>query len=60
MKTVNRKEELPDDDWVVYLPNEGMRAFGRALFKMEMAQKELHKITDEMKSSDNSGSNRIR
>jgi len=49
MKTVNRKPELPDDDWVVYLPSEGMRAFERALFKMEKAQKEFHKLAKEIK-----------
>ena len=38
------KQRLPEDDRVVYLPNEAMRAFERAYFKMWQARKELEKL----------------
>ena len=43
------KQKLPEDDWVVYLPNEAMRAFERAYFKMWQAKKELEKIKEELR-----------
>ena len=38
------KQRLPEDDWVVYLPNEAMRAFESAYFKMWQARQELEKL----------------
>ena len=49
MDAENKKTDLPDDDWVVYIPDKVFWAFESALFKMEMAQKEFHKLADEMK-----------
>ena len=42
------KQKLPEDDWVVYLPDEAMRAFNSAYFKMLQAQNELKKLREEM------------
>ena len=44
----DKKEELPDDDWVVYIPDEAMRAFNRAYFNMLEAQNELKKLREEL------------
>ena len=49
MKTENKNTKLPDDDWVVYIPDEEMRAIERASLKMWQARKELQKIRDEMR-----------
>ena len=49
MEEKDRKIELPDDDWVVYIPDDAMRAFNSAYFKMLEAQKELKKLREELK-----------
>ena len=49
MENENNKPKLPDDDWVVYIPDEEMRAIERASLKMWQARKELQKIRDEMR-----------
>ena len=49
MEDKTEKTELPDDDWVVYLPDEEMRAFERAYFKMWLARQELQKVAEGMK-----------
>ena len=43
------KQRLPEDDWVVYLPDEAMRAFNSAYFKMLQARQELQKLKEELK-----------
>ena len=43
------KQRLPEDDWVVYLPDEAMRAFNSAYFKMLQARHELQKLKEELK-----------
>ena len=48
MEDKDRKVELPDDDWVVFIPDEAMRAFNSAYFKMLEAQKVLKKLKEEM------------
>jgi uncharacterized protein YdcH (DUF465 family) len=48
-----KKDEWYDEDKVVYLPMEDIRAFERILDKMEQAQEELHEIRDNMKPIDN-------
>ena len=40
---------FPDDDWFVFIPDEAMRAFNSAYFKMLEAQKELKKLREELK-----------
>ena len=49
MEEKARKIDLPDDDWGVFIPDEAMRAFNSAYFKMLEAQKELKKLREEMK-----------
>jgi len=49
MENENNKPKLPDEDWVVYIPDEEMRAIERASLKMWQARKELQKIRDEMR-----------
>jgi len=48
MEEKARKIDLPDDDWVVFIPDEAMRAFNSAYFKMLEAQKELKKLREEL------------
>ncbi|MDR2058252.1 MAG: hypothetical protein LBP83_08265 [Dysgonamonadaceae bacterium] len=43
----------PDDDKVIYIPDAEYHAFMQSLRKMEMVQKELHKIRDSMKLKEN-------
>ena len=52
-KEKDRKDEWPDDDKVIYIPDAEYHAFMKSLRKMEMVQKELHKIRDSMKLKDN-------
>ena len=47
------KQRLPDDDWVVYLPDEAMRSFNSAYFKMLQARQELQNVADELKRIEN-------
>ena len=49
MEEKTRKIDLPDDDWFVFIPDEAMRAFNSAYFKMLEAQKELKKLREELK-----------
>ena len=49
MKTEIKNTKLPDDDWVVFIPDEEMRAIERACFKMWQARREFQKIRDGMK-----------
>ena len=53
MNKEKRKPELPEDDWVVYLPNAAMRSFESAYFKMWQALKGFQKYADEMKHNRN-------
>ena len=52
-KEKDRKDEWPDDDKVIYIPDAEYHAFMQSFRKMEMVQKELHKIRDSMKLKDN-------
>jgi len=49
MESEDKKTEAPDDDWVVYVPDAELRAFERALFNMEMAQREFRRLAEGMK-----------
>jgi hypothetical protein len=51
-KNKDRKDEWPDDDKVVYIPGEEYHSFMRSLYKMELAQREFHKIRDNLKPND--------
>ena len=53
METEDKKTKLPNDDWVVFIPDEEMRAIERASLKMWQARRELQKIRDEMKRVEN-------
>jgi len=53
MKTENKNMKAPDEDWVVFIPDEEMRAIERASFKMWQARREFQKIRDEMKRVEN-------
>ena len=48
METDKSKMKLPDEDWVVYIPDEEMRAIERASLKMWQARKEFQKIREEL------------
>jgi hypothetical protein len=48
----NRQGMWPDDDRVIYIPDEEYHSFMRSLYKLEQAQKELHRIWDGMKPED--------
>ena len=47
MEAKDKNKELPEDDRVVYLPDEAMRSFERAYFKMWQARQELEKVAEE-------------
>jgi hypothetical protein len=51
-KNKDRKDEWPDDDKVIYIPGEEYHSFMRSFYKMELAQEELHKIRDSLKTND--------
>ena len=48
MEDNDKKVELPEDDWVVFIPDEAMRAFNSAYFKMLQAKKELDRLREEL------------
>jgi hypothetical protein len=54
-KEKDRKDEWPDDDKVIYIPDREYHSLMQALRKMEQAQQELHKIRDGMKLKDSNG-----
>ena len=49
MENTKQQQKLPEDDWVVYIPDDAMRAFESAYFKMWQARQELQKVADGMK-----------
>ena len=51
MEIKNSKAELPEDDWVVYLPNAAMRLFDSAYFNMWQVRQELEKQADVKKQN---------
>ncbi|MDR2058442.1 MAG: hypothetical protein LBP83_09235 [Dysgonamonadaceae bacterium] len=51
-KNKDRKDEWPDDDKVIYIPDAEYHAFMQSFRKIEMVQKELHKIRDNLKAND--------
>ena len=51
-KEKDRKDEWPDDDKVIYIPDAEYHAFMQSFRKMEMVQQELHKIRDNLKAND--------
>jgi hypothetical protein len=52
MEIIERKDEWPDDDKVISIPDEEYNSFMRSFYKMEQAQKEFHKIRDSLKPND--------
>jgi hypothetical protein len=44
--------DFPDGDYVAFIPDKEMRAIERAICNMEQARQELRKISDNMKSTD--------
>ena len=48
----DRKDEWPDEDKVIYIPDEEYHRFMRSLFKLEEAQKELHNIRDRLNNGE--------
>jgi hypothetical protein len=52
MEITERKDEWPDDDRVISIPDEEYHSFMRSFYKMEQVQKELHKIRDSLKPDD--------
>jgi hypothetical protein len=54
-KDKDRKDEWPDDDKVIYIPDAEYHAFMQSFRKMEMVQQELHRIRDGMKLKDSNG-----
>jgi hypothetical protein len=51
-KETPNKLELPDDDYVVFIPAEDIRSIERALNKMEQARQELHKIRESLNNGE--------
>jgi hypothetical protein len=49
MEIIERKDECPDDDRVIYIPDEEYLCFMRSFYKMDLAQREFHKIRDNLK-----------
>jgi hypothetical protein len=43
-KEKDRKDEWPDDDKLIFIPDEEYHSFMQSFFKMEQAQQELQKI----------------
>jgi hypothetical protein len=61
MMNVNEKSgrtELPDDDYVVFIPDEDMRAIERTIRNMEQIRRERCRIKDNRKPL-NSGEQKI-
>ena len=50
MEHENKKKELPDEDWYVFIPDEELRAFERSLNNLEQVRDEFRKLKDEMVS----------
>ena len=48
----DRKDEWPDEDRVIYIPDEEYHRFMQSLRKMELAQKELHRIRDSLNNGE--------
>jgi hypothetical protein len=51
-KEKDRQEEWPDDDKVIYIPDEEYHRFMRSFHKLEKAQKELHQIRDSLNNGE--------
>jgi predicted RNA-binding protein len=51
-KETPNKLELPDDDYVVFIPDKDLRSIEQALNKMEQAQQELHKIRESLNNGE--------
>jgi uncharacterized protein YaaN involved in tellurite resistance len=47
-----KKLELPDDDYVVFIPDKDLRSIEQALNKMEQAQQELHRIRESLNNGE--------
>ncbi|MDR1056051.1 MAG: hypothetical protein LBL90_09590 [Prevotellaceae bacterium] len=46
---MNRQKELPNDEKVIFIPEEEIKAIKNIYDKMEQVQQELHKIIEESK-----------
>jgi hypothetical protein len=51
-KEKDRKDEWPDDDKVIYIPDAEYHAFMQSLRKLEEAQREFHKIRDSLNNGE--------
>jgi hypothetical protein len=51
-KETPNKLELPDDDYVVFIPEQEYNGIMRSLNKMEQARQELLKIGDSMNNGE--------
>jgi hypothetical protein len=51
-KETPNKLELPDGDYVVFIPDEDFRSIERALNKMEQARQELLKIGESLNNGE--------
>ena len=51
-KDNDRKDEWPDDDQLIYIPDELYHSYMQSLRKMELAQKELHKLRDSLNNGE--------
>jgi hypothetical protein len=49
METENKKTDLPDNDWYVFIPDNEMRAFERTLNNLEQVRDDFKKLRDELK-----------
>jgi predicted RNA-binding protein len=51
-KETPNKLELPDDDYVVFIPDKDLRSIERAINRMEQARQELHKIRESLNNGE--------
>jgi hypothetical protein len=51
-KEKDRKDECPDNDRVIYIPDEEYHNFMRSFYKMEEAQKEFHNIRNNLNNGE--------
>ena len=48
MEAEQKKTDLPDNDWYVFIPDEELRAFERSLNNLEQVRDEFRKLKEEM------------
>jgi hypothetical protein len=52
-ETIDKRDMWPDDDDVIYVPDEAYHKFNRALLEMEIATIQLKKAKDKKTQTDN-------